>query len=149
MPDIVSVKVDMRQLQRALDHFDRRADAANIEGIVAETVLTAMDDLVESQGNGQWPPFSPVTLKIHPERKGAKLLQLTGKLIAFQATSGPGFAEVKSPAPYGEYQQRGTTRLRGLVYSDDHGIPARDFTGIDMKGTLEEACASIVRAIVG
>jgi phage gpG-like protein len=146
MADIVTVNVDMRKLQKALRDFEQRADATNIEGIVAETVLTAMDDLMESDGNGKWPPFSEVTLRVHPRRVGGQLLRDEGKLAAFQASSGPGWAEVKSPAPYAEYHQKGTKKTRGMVYSDD-GIPKRDFTAIDMKATLEEACNSIVSAI--
>ena len=147
MADIVTVNVDMRQLVKAVHNFEERCDAANIEGIVAETVLTAMDDLLESNGNGQWPPFSEVTLRVHPKRAGGQLLRSTGQLAAFQPSSGPGWAQVRSPAPYAEYHQKCTKKTRGLVYSDD-GIPKRDFTAIDMKATLEEACASIVRAIV-
>jgi phage gpG-like protein len=147
MADIVTVNVDMRKLQKALRDFDQRADAVNVEGIVAETVLTAMDDLMESNGNGQWPPFSEVTLRVHPRRVGGELLRDTGLLAAFQPSSGPGWAEVRSPAPYAEYHQKGTKKTRGLVYSDD-GIPKRDFTGIDMKATLDEACTAIAEAIV-
>jgi len=147
MADIVTVNVDMSRLAKAVRNFEERCDAANIEGIVAETVLTAMDDLMESNGNGQWPPFSDVTLRVHPKRVGGQLLRDTGLLSRFQPSSGPGFAQVKSPAPYAEYHQKGTKKTRGLVYSDD-GIPKRDFTAIDMKATLEEACAIIVREIV-
>jgi phage gpG-like protein len=146
MAEIVTVNVDMRKLQKVLRDFDQRTDAVNIEGIVAETVLTAMDDLMESDGNGQWPPFSEVTLRVHPKRVGGQLLRDTGQLAAFQPSSGPGWAQVRSPAPYAEYHQKGTTKTRGLVYSDE-GIPKRDFTAINMKATLDEACASIVSAI--
>jgi phage gpG-like protein len=146
MAEIVTVNVDMRKLQKVLRDFDQRTDAVNIEGIVAETVLTAMDDLMESDGNGQWPPFSEVTLRVHPKRVGGQLLRDTGQLAAFQPSSGPGWAQVRSPAPYAEYHQKGTTKTRGLVYSDEN-IPKRDFTAINMKATLDEACASIVSAI--
>jgi phage gpG-like protein len=146
MAEIVTVNLDTRKLQKVLRDFDQRAEAVNIEGIVAETVLTAMDDLMESNGNGQWPPFSEVTLRVHPKRVGGQLLRDTRQLAAFQPSSGPGWAEVKSPAPYAEYHQKGTKKTRGLVYSDE-GIPKRDFTAINMKATLDEACNSIVSAI--
>jgi hypothetical protein len=154
MPDIVTARVDTRKLQQAIRKFDQRADAANIEGIVAETVLTAMDDLLTSEGRqnnagAAWPPFSPVTYRLHPDRVGGAMLQgKTGQLAMFQPRSWPGHAEVKSPAPYGAYQAEGTKKLRGWTYSDDHGIPARDFRAIPMKKTLDEACVAIIGAIV-
>jgi phage gpG-like protein len=146
MADIVSVNVDTRKLQKVLADFGARADAVNIEGIVGEAVLTAMDDLVDSNGNGQWAPFSEVTLRVHPRRVGGELLRDTGRLVAFQVLTLPGQATVRSPAPYAEYHQLGTKKTRGLVYSDD-GIPKRDFTAIDLKATLDEACATIVSEI--
>ena len=146
MAEIVTVNVDTRKLQKVLADFGARADAVNIEGIVAEHVLTAMDDLVDSDGNGSWPDFSPVTLKVHPRRVGGELLRDTGLLVAFQVSTPPGQAIVSSPAPYGEYHQLGTRKTRGMVYSDE-GIPKRDFTAIDLKATLDEACATIVSEI--
>lgn len=146
MAEIVTVTVDTRKLQKVLADFGARADAVNVEGIVAEHVLTAMDDLVDSDGNGQWDPFSEVTLRVHPRRVGGELLRDTGQLVAFQIRTLPGMAEVASPAPYGEDHQLGTKKTRGLVYSDE-GIPKRDFTAIDLKATLDEACATIVSEI--
>lgn len=147
MADIVSVNVDTRKLQKVLADFGARADAVNIEGIVGEVVLTAMDDLVDSNGDGQWADFSPATFEMHPRRVGGELLRDTGQLVAFQILTTPGRATVRSPAPYAEYHQKGTKKLRGWVSSDDHGIPKRDFTAIDMKATLDEACATIVSEI--
>jgi phage gpG-like protein len=146
MSEIVTVNVDTRKLQKVLADFGARADAVNIEGIVGEAVLTAMDDLVDSNGDGSWPDFSPVTLKVHPRRVGGELLRDTGQLVAFQVLTLPGQAIVKSPAPYAEYHQTGTKKTRGMVYSDE-GIPKRDFTAIDLKATLDEACATIVSEI--
>jgi len=144
----VRVYVDTTELCRVIEGFEERLNACNPEGIIAETVVTAIDDLIQSQGNGNWPFFSPVTFKVHPDRIGGKLLQgPTGQLANVQPESRPGLATVTSPAPYAQYQQEGTSITWGLIHSRD-GIPARDFMGIDLVSTLEDACGLIVQEVV-
>jgi len=139
------VRVNAADLERRLRELGQRAKAINIEGIVAEDIVSKIDDLVDSEGNGTWPGFSPVTLKLHPRRAGGMLLQRTGQLLRLQKMTYPGYAEVSSPAPYAAYQQEGTRRLRGWVRSDDHGIPPRDFMAIDIEDTLEGVCKLVTK----
>lgn len=146
MPKPIRVRVDMRQLSKAFAGFDRRLQSADPEGIIADTIVASIDDLIASEGNGSWPPFSPVTLKVHPKRRGGKLLQDTGQLAQMQPESAPGLATVTSPAPYAFYHQE-ETNVRGLVNSS-RKKPIRDPMGIDLMETLEEACVLIVQEIV-
>lgn len=143
-----NVRLDMSKLEKVLEDLDARSRAIGIEDIAAQALITKIDDLLDSQGNGNWPGFSPVTLVLHPKRVGGMLLQHNNELGAIQARSWPGLAVAESPAPYAHYQQEGTARLRGWVHSDDHGIPARDFMDIDLPETMEEICMSVVDGIV-
>lgn len=143
-----NVRLDMSKLEKALRDLDERSRAIGIESIVTETIITNIADLIDSQGNGQWPGFSPLTLILHPRRVGGMLLQHTKQLASIQAVTWPGFAVAYSPAPYAWYHQEGTSRLRGWVHSDDHGTPARDFMDIDLPATLEEVCQIVVNEVV-
>jgi phage gpG-like protein len=136
----------MRQLEALISKFEGNARAVPM-AVIGETFATAMDDLIQSEGDGNWDPFSPVTLRVHPRRRGGKLLQDTGLLANFQIGTGPNWIDILSPAPYARYQQEGTRRTRGMVYSDD-GIPARDFTDIDMDAALAESADLVLQELV-
>jgi phage gpG-like protein len=142
----VNVKFDMRQLEMLLSHYEGKARSIPMS-IVGETVAAAIDDLIESEGDGSWKRFSPVTLKLHPNRRGGKLLQATGRLANMQIRSGTNWVDVESPAPYAIYHHMGTDQVRGWVESDE-GMPQRDFLDIDMVSTLEEAAGLILADIV-
>jgi phage gpG-like protein len=142
----VNVKFDMRKLNKLLERYETNARSISMD-IVGGTVAAAIDDLIQSEGGGNWEPFSPVTLKLHPRRRGGSLLQATGQLANMQVDSDRNWTTITSPAPYAIYHHTGTNRVRGWVFSDE-GMPKRDFLDIDMDATLEKAAQLILADIV-
>lgn len=145
----VNVKFDMGQLEALLGRYARNAkQVKNFLDIAGSDVATAIDDLIQSEGDGQWDPLSVVTEKLHPRRVGGKLLQgPTGQLANMQIEPGGNYVDIISPAPYGIYHHTGTEKVRGWVHSDK-GMPARDFLAIDLGATLDKSGEAILAEIV-
>lgn len=140
-----SVQVDVSALVRELERIGGRVAHIPME-VLGEGISTAMSDLLDSEGNGQWEALSDVTLVLHPYRRGGKLLQgRTNVLSAYQTTTGPDWAMVRSPAPYAIFHHTGTSKVRGWVHSD-RGMPQRDLLGIDLDAVVEDV-ARIVSAM--
>jgi phage gpG-like protein len=140
----VDVKFDMSGLIEVIEHLGDRVHTVALP-IIGETVVSAVDELIQSEGDtsteGPWNPFSPITFKIHPRRRGGKLLQDTGLLASIQTKIGPDWVELTSPAPYAAAQANGVdpNPIPGLG-----PIPARDFFAIDLDAVLEDAAESIL-----
>jgi phage gpG-like protein len=94
--------------------------------LLAEGLIGAVDDLINSEGNHEWEPLSPNTLKRRPRRRGGQLLLDRGLLANIQPAHGPDWAEAASPAPYAGWHITGTKYL-----------PARDWTAIDLDAVME------------
>jgi hypothetical protein len=127
-------------LEETLKAYVRRLDGIPIE-VLADGLITAIDDEIQSEGQGEWPDFADSTLKRHPERKGGQLLQDTGQLANIQhmpGSPGPDFVEVGSPAPYAIYHTSPKPRKQ---------IPLRDFLDIDMPAVLDGIADDILREI--
>ena len=131
------VTVDTSDLGRIFSELNARAQSIPM-AMVAAPFVTAIDDEIQSQGKGKWPPFADATLRMHPRRKGGKLLQDTGQLAQMQVDEQDAIqtAFVFSPADYAWKHANGYKR-----------IPKRDYLDIDMDGTAEIACMAIVQEI--
>lgn len=128
------------KLEEALTMYARRLNGMPMD-ILAEGLITAVDDLIQNEGNGQWPDLAPSTLRRHPRRRGGSLLQDTGQLANIQQAAGspgPDWVEVASPAPYAIYHvSQGTRRV----------IPLRDFLDIDFATVLDDIAVDVMKEI--
>jgi hypothetical protein len=128
-------------LEETLKAYVRRVDGVPME-VLADGLITAIDDEFQSEGKGEWPDFAESTLKRHPERKGGQLLHAdSGELSNIQqmpGSPGPNFVEVGSPAKYSIYHTSPKPRKQ---------IPLRDFLDIDMPAVLDGIADDILREI--
>jgi len=129
----MTVKVEFitDQFQGVLLAYNARKRAIPLD-VIAQSLITAIDDRLQSEGNGQWLPLQNTTLERHPNRLGGSLLQDTGLLAQIQQSPGspnPNWVEVMSPAKYAIYHT--SDRPRKV-------IPLRDFLAIDMPRVLEQ-----------
>lgn len=129
---LIDVHFDMKDLQRVLGESIRHLKAIPMD-VVAETLATAIDDEIQTEGRGRWADFSLATLKRHPKRSGGMLLQDTGLLANIQTREGNDWAEAISPAPYAGWHVTGTKNM-----------PARNFLDIRLDQVLEEIAEFIV-----
>ena len=133
----VDVGIDVSQLVAQLEEFITDAKGFPM-AIIGETFITAIDDLIQSEGNGQWEGFSESTLRRNPKRKGGELLQDTGLLANIQSETGPDYWQGESPAPYAKWHVNGTKHM-----------PKRDFLDIDMEQTLDEVIIQFMEEVAG
>ncbi len=124
----VDVTLDVVDLERVVDSVGWRVKDIPMS-LLGEGMITAIDELIQSEGDGKWTPFAASTLLRHPRRAGGLLLQNTGLLANLQMETGPDWVEVESPAPYSYWHTVGTKRTK---------MPARDFLAVDMGAVLEE-----------
>lgn len=137
------VHFDVTELERELRKLGQ--DVENIPlSIITEGLITAIDDEIQSEGQGQWPALSDVTLALHPKRIGGRLLQDLGELANLQATEGPDWVEVASPAPYASFHVTGTEQMNIFQTYAPHKMPARNFLDIDIERVLNEAAEAIL-----
>ena len=141
---MVSTKAtfDTSELEAVIHKFDDRVRAIPMS-LLAAPFVTAVDDEIQTEGRGQWPPFSPVTFKIHPHRQGGKLLQDKGILANIQVDTdeSAGTAVIFSPASYAWKHADG-------YKSGNERIPQRDYLNIPMDSTTEQAAVLVVQEIV-
>lgn len=134
------------ELEGRLTAYVRRAKNAPMK-IIADALITAIDDLIQSEGNQTWEPFHENTLRRHPERAGGELLQgTTGQLANIQhspGSPGPDWVQIESPAPYSWYHVTGTHNKDG-----SERMPKRDFMDIDLERVLTEVADDICEEIV-
>lgn len=129
----MAVKVEFitDQFQGVLLAYNARKRAIPLN-IIAQGLITAIDDRLQSEGNGQWLPLKSSTLERHPNRQGGSLLQDDGILAQIQQSPGspnPNWVEVMSPATYAVYHTSDKPRKV---------IPLRDFLAIDMPRVLDQ-----------
>jgi len=129
---VFDARVDAHELIDLLTGFEKRGgDLSEIMAVIAEDLVSAVSDRYDSEGDGQWPPHAPSTLR--SRGGGAKLLQDTGVLAAStEANSGPDFAEA-------------TTGVSYIVYHLDGGpiIPKRNPFEID-DSVFDEAVETLL-----
>lgn len=140
----IPVRVDTRDLEIAVKELDGPVEPAL--QIIGEILTTRIDDLIQSEGatgvKGSWDPFSSVTFKLHPGRRGGKLLQKTGQLASMQTSYGSNWVQVGSPAPYA------AAHITGVLDNPMPNmgpIPSRDFLAIHLGEALDEAADSIAQ----
>lgn len=122
------------ELEGVLTGYVRRSRNLSMDSI-AEGMITAVDDLIQNEGNGTWADLKPSTLKRHPRRIGGSLLQDSGELAEIQQSPdspGPDWVQIESPAPYGWYHVEGTKHM-----------DARNYLAIDLGRVLEQAAEEI------
>ncbi len=139
----MTVTFDTRELEGIFRELVERTKNVPM-ALVAAPYVTAVDDEINSEGQGRWPPFSEVTFRYHPHRRGGKLLRDTNKLASIQVQDqqSVGLAKIFSPAKYAYKHADGYRK--GNVR-----IPQRDFLDINMEATTETACVAIVSQIMG
>ncbi|MEA3225130.1 MAG: hypothetical protein U9Q07_04205 [Planctomycetota bacterium] len=138
----MSVTFDTRELEAIFRELVE--NAKNIPMVlVAAPFVTAVDDEINSEGQGRWPPFSEVTFRFHPHRRGGKLLRDTNVLSNIQVDNQQsiGKAKIFSPAKYAYKHANGYRKGK-------ERIPKRDFLDINMEATTEKACIAVVQEIV-
>jgi hypothetical protein len=121
----VIVNVDMTDVIRELEDIVHDVETYPME-LIAEGLVGAIDDEIESEGKGQWEPLSPNTIKRRPKRRFGALLQDIGPLANIQPAHGPDWAEAASSAPYAGFHITGTEHM-----------PKRDWTDIDLDYVME------------
>lgn len=139
--DSVKAIFTTTSLEDVLIAYVRRTESLPLD-IITEGLVTAIDDVIQSEGYGEWPDLAPSTLRRHPRRRGGQLLQDTGQLANIQhmpGSPGPDFVEVGSPAPYAIYH---TSKQKRSV------IPLRDFLDIDMTTVLDGIGDDIMKELV-
>ena len=132
----MTVKVDTSDLANAIKSYETKARSIPLS-LLAIPVLTRVDDLIQSEGEGRWPGFRPSTLRRHPNRVGGKLLQSSGALAAMQTEFSSDEAVIFSPAAYGPFHADGTRKMQ-----------KRDYTDIDMDSTLVEIAVAIAQELI-
>jgi len=129
-------------LEDALTAYVKRMNGMPLD-ILAEGLITAIDDRIQNEGNGEWPELAESTLRRRPKRKGGQLLQDTGLLANIQqmpGSPGPNWVEVGSPAPYAiDHTSPKPRRI----------IPLRDFLDIDMADVLDGIADDILEDVAG
>lgn len=136
MANYVDVQFDMRDLAEKLDYYGVKAESFPMS-LLSEGLVEAIDDEIQSEGQGTWDGFSPETLRRHPRRQGGLLLQDTGQLASIQAEEGADYAEAWSPAPYAKWHVGGTSRME-----------ARNFLDINLDDVLEQLAEVFVDEVV-
>lgn len=138
MPGVVDVDFEVKELEAGLEVIVRRKQNVSSDTL-AQGMISAIDDLIQSEGDGKWEEMSDVTVEIHPHREGGSLLDDTGLLAQIQDESGPDWVEVYSPAPYAKFHV--SKKPRKL-------IPLRDFLAIDLGAVLEETGDDVMQEIL-
>jgi len=134
--DLVNPIFVTSDLEGRLLGYIRRENQLSMK-VIAQGIITAVDDLIQNEGGGEWEGLSDATIARHPRRKGGSLLQDTGLLANVQATGfGADWVEVESPAPYSFYHVEGTRHM-----------PARNFLDIDLGLVLEQTADEIGQEI--
>ena len=136
MPPVI-VHVDVSDINDIFEGMAQRVEAYPM-ALISEGLATAVDDLIQAEGDGQWAPLSPNTLRRRPRRKGGMLLQDYGLLADIQTREGGDWAEAWSPAPYAGFHITGT-----------EWMPERDWTDIPMASVLEQFTEDILDDAVG
>lgn len=133
------VSVDVRDLTQALYELKKAGGRLpDLMPVVAEMLVSAVQEQFETEGQGKWPPLKPSTLK---KRRGggvgAKILQDTG-IFAGSITPdyGPNFAEAYTNVPYAIFHTSDQPRTI---------IPYRNPFDIDEGAFLDE----IVKLVEG
>ena len=140
----MEIYVDTTNLAKALDTVGRGVTGVDLDHL-GEIVVTAVDDLIQSQGGGKWKWLSAATLQLHPERRGGKLLQDTSSLSKMQTSRGPGWVKIQSPAPYAGFHVTGTRQKNIYNAYAPHTMPERDFLDIDFDKALDELADMVLR----
>jgi phage gpG-like protein len=132
----VNVEFDMQDLIDKLDYYKVKAESFPMS-LISEGLVEAIDDEIQSEGQGTWDPFATSTLIRHPRRVGGTLLQDTGLLANIQADEGTDWAEAYSPAPYAKWHVGGTSKM-----------PKRNFLDINLDDVLEQMAEVLVHEVV-
>jgi phage gpG-like protein len=137
-----TVSVDVRELRAVLDELAKNAEnLPELMPAVAETLVGAVHEQFDTEGQGKWPPLAASTLAgRRGGGVGAKILQDTG-LFAGSVTPfyGPDFAEAFTNVPYAIFHTSDAPRTK---------IPYRNPFDIDEEAVLEEVVGMIQRALV-
>ncbi len=98
------LEVDSSELRRKLQRMGRQG-AKGVLDVVAEDLVAAVVDRIDSQGDGEWPPNTPETIA----RKGSAAPMIdTGQLRgSIRAESGPDFAMASTSVAYIVYHLDG------------------------------------------
>lgn len=133
----MSARFHMDDIYRIVDDLQNQVNNLPLSA-VGTLLQNAIDDLIESEGNGKWPKLAPSTLKRRPRRKGGRLLQDRGFLNKIQVETGRNWVSAGSPVDYAIYHVTGTRNM-----------PQRDFLDIDMDQFVEDAGNLIAADILG
>ncbi len=108
----MSVAVDASELNGVLLRFEDQArNLDRILPVIADMLVTAVDDVYQAEGPG-WEPFAPSTVRSRGSMGSAKLLQDTGVMAGSTiGESGSNYAQARAKVPYAKYHATGNANL--------------------------------------
>ncbi len=127
----------LRSIIRAMEQ--RGNSLEDITPAIAQLLVSAVEDVFESEGFGSWPDLAPATIRA---RRGtnAKILQDTGNLAgSIQPRSGSRVAEAFTRVPYAKFHVSDAPR---------NVIPKRDFLAIKFKDVTSQAAQILLREVL-
>jgi phage gpG-like protein len=141
---LIDVTVDTSEVvDRLVEYRKRGGNLSPVMAVIAEDLVSAVSDMYDSEGQGQWPPHAESTIaKRRAGGVGAKLMQDSGNLAgSTEPNAGSNFAEA-------------TTGVEYIVYHLDGGdiIPQRNpfLLGDEVLGAaVDDVLDYIVNGRVG
>ena len=140
MAGAFAARVDAKDVERWLRDLEQRGlDLSPTMAIIAQSLVSAVDDEFESDGQGKWPGLAPSTVA---SRRGssAKILQNFGVFAgSIDGTSGRDFAEANTWVEYAIHHVFGAPKAN-VPQRNPFDVPESVFdSGVDL----------ILAAIVG
>ncbi len=125
-------------LAKIVKEYERRGN--NLEDItpaVAQLLVSAVDEVFQTEGFGTWPDLAPATIRAR-RGTGAKMLQDRGILAgSITPRSNARTAEAFTRVPYGIYHVTGTK-----------AVPKRNFLKIKLKKVTDQAAQIMLREVL-
>jgi phage gpG-like protein len=134
--------VDITELLDVLADMEERAgDLSEPMAIIAEDLVSRVNDKFESGGPG-WPALADSTIaKRRKKGRGAQILKDTGRLAAsIEADHGSDFAEAATDVEYAVYHVSDEPREK---------IPKRDFLDVLDDGATDYVVETITAYLTG
>lgn len=127
-------------LVKIVREMERRGN--NLEDLtpaIAQLLVSAVEDVFETEGFGAWPDLAPATIRAR-RGTGAKMLQDTGNMAgSIRPRHGARVAEAFTSVPYAKYHISKEPRTI---------IPLRDFLDIKFDDVTDKAAQILIREVL-
>ena len=130
------VTVDGAELVKLLQRFEKKGgDLTPAMAVIAEQLVSAVNDEFESAGHGKWPPHAAATIARNRAGESSQLLKRTGRLAgSIEPWSYPDAAEAATSVSYAVYHVSSAPRKK---------IPLRDFFDVP-DSVIDDACETLL-----